>query len=222
MTQTTCGAPVRSREQTLRVTNITLGVISAACVLTRIIYKAAFSVAELGWDDYMVLATLLSGVPSTILTDRGTIATGLGRDIWTLPFSKITKFLRFFYVMEILYFLQLTLLKLALLFFFLRIFPAKKIKTIIWATIAFNILYGLSFIIAAIVQCQPISHYWNSWDGEHKGKCISINALAWANAAISIALDIWMLALPLSQVFSLKLAWKKKVSVALMFFVGTL
>jgi hypothetical protein len=31
-----------------------------------------------------------------------------------------------------------------------------------------------------------------------------------------------MLAIPISQLFHLKLAWRKKVGVALMFFVGTL
>lgn len=40
-------------------------------------------------------------------------------------------------------------------------------------------------------------------------------------AAVSIALDVWMLAIPLSQLPALKLHWKKKVSVGLMFFVGT-
>lgn len=40
-------------------------------------------------------------------------------------------------------------------------------------------------------------------------------------AAVSIGLDLWMLAIPLSQLPGLKLHWKKKVSVGLMFFVGT-
>lgn len=42
-----------------------------------------------------------------------------------------------------------------------------------------------------------------------------------ARAAVSVALDVWMLAIPLSQLPGLKLHWKKKVSVGLMFFVGT-
>ena len=42
-----------------------------------------------------------------------------------------------------------------------------------------------------------------------------------ARAAVSIALDVWMLAIPLAQLPGLKLHWKKKVSVGLMFFVGT-
>lgn len=39
---------------------------------------------------------------------------------------------------------------------------------------------------------------------------------------MSIALDLWILAIPLWQLRSLKMHWKKKVGVALMFCVGTL
>jgi hypothetical protein len=221
-TMTLCGVPVRSRVATLRATNITLGVISALCVLLRILYKAKFSVAELGWDDYSILATLIIGVPQTIITDKGTIAHGLGRDIWTIPFNNVIIFIRWFYVMEVLYFLILATLKLSLLFFFLRIFPARNIRRMLWGTIAINIAFGIAFVFAAIFQCNPVSYYWTRLDDEQSGKCININGLGWANAAISIALDVWMLGLPLSQVFSLNLAWKKKISVALMFCVGTL
>jgi hypothetical protein len=150
------------------------------------------------------------------------VAHGLGRDIWTIPFPSVIVFTRWFYIMEVLYFLIVALLKLSLLFFFLRIFPARNIRRIIWGTIAFDVAFGISFTVAAIVQCRPISYYWTRFDDPRNGKCIDINGLGWANAAISIALDLWMLVLPLSQVFSLKLAWRKKLSVALMFCVGTL
>lgn len=207
----------------LKLNNIILGAISAACVLARILFKAAFSAGELGWDDYMILATLVLGVPSTIVQDIGTLKHGLGKDVWTLSFGTITAFVKWFYVIEVMYFFNVAMLKLSLLFFFLRIFPARPTRRLLWATIAFDICFGISFILAAIFQCQPISHYWNKWDGEHlAGKCINVNALGWANAVISIALDVWMLVLPLWQVSQLKLAWKKKVGVALMFFVGTL
>ncbi|KAL5379990.1 hypothetical protein DPSP01_008028 [Paraphaeosphaeria sporulosa] len=222
LTTTTCHAPVRSKNMTLKLTNIILGAVSATCVLTRILYKSFFSAGELGWDDYIILATVVFGIPSTIIQDIGTIKHGLGKDVWTLSFGTITAFVKWFYIIEVLYFFNVAMLKLSLLFFFLRIFPAKPIKRLLWATIAFNICFGIAFIVTAIFQCTPIRFYWEKWDGEHvNGKCINLNALGWANAAISILLDIWMLALPLWQVLQLKLAWKKKVSVAMMFFVGT-
>lgn len=177
----------------------------------------------LGVDDLCLMVSTYVGMSNAIIIDRGTIPAGLGRDIWTLDFSSITNFVRFFYVMEILYFVELTFLKLSLLFFYKRIFTAKNIAKVLWATIIFNALFGVAFTFAGIFQCQPISHYWTYWEGEgQNGKCFNINALAWANAGISIAVDFWMLAIPLSQIVRLNLATKKKVAVALMFGVGTL
>lgn len=179
--------------------------------------------SELGWDDYTIIMTLFAGVPSVVLIDRGLLPNGLGQDVWTVAFDRITAFVRWLYVLEILYFFQMTLLKLTLLFFFLRIFPKTIIRNLLKGTIVFTILYGLTFVVVAIFQCRPISHYWNNWDKEHNdGQCINVNALAWSNAIISIVLDIWMLVLPLYEVFRLQLTWRKKISVAVMFLVGTL
>lgn len=222
VTLTTCHAPVRSRNMSLKVTNIVLGTVAATCVVARITFKASFSASELGWDDYLILATLLFGIPSTIVQDLGTIAHGLGEDVWTLSFDTVTQFAKWFFIMEVLYFFNVAMLKLSLLFFFLRIFPSKPVQKLLWGTVIFDILTGTAFVIAAIFQCTPISHYWDKWDGEHlNGKCVNVNALGWANAIISILMDVWMLAVPLWQVAQLKMAWRKKVSVALMFCVGT-
>ncbi|KAF3001846.1 hypothetical protein E8E13_004281 [Curvularia kusanoi] len=222
VTAATCHAPVRDKSESARLTNIILCVVSVTCGLIRIIYKAVYSIAELGWDDYTVILTLIAGVPSVVLIDRGALVNGLGKDVWTLPFQQITEFVRWLYVLEILYFFQMTLLKLTLLFFFLRIFPKGLIRNLIVGTITFTALYGIAFVVTAIFQCHPISHYWTNWDKEHNdGQCINVNALAWSNAIISIVLDVWMLILPLYEVFRLQLTWRKKLSVAVMFMVGT-
>lgn len=192
------------------------------CALARVIFKAVFSAADLGWDDYSMLVALITGVPSVITIDRGLIPNGFGRDVWTVPFDHITTFVRYLYALEVLYFLQIACLKATLLFFFLRIFPKPIIRKLLWATVIFNVLWGTSFVITAIFQCHPISSYWTSWDREGRRQCVNINALAWSNAIISVVLDFWMLGLPLYEVFQLQLSWRKKLSVAFMFFVGTL
>lgn len=110
---------------------------------------------------------------------------------------------------------------MTLLLFFLRIFPKPIIRRLLWGTVAFNLICGLAFVLATIFQCQRISYYWTSWDKNQPGKCININAIVWSNAIISIVLDVWMLALPLHEVLQLQLSWRKKVSVTVMFCVGT-
>ncbi|KAG9188469.1 hypothetical protein G6011_02392 [Alternaria panax] len=221
VTSTSCHAPIRYSGESIRISNLIFSIVTAVCALSRVIYKAVFSIGELGYDDYSVLATLIAGVPSVVIIDRAIVSNGLGKDVWTVSFEQITNFGRYLYALEILYFIQIALLKLTLLFFFLRIFPKPVIRRLLWATIAFNCLNGVAFTFAAIFQCRPISFYWTNWDKEGSGQCIDINGLAWTNAIISIILDIWMLALPLYEVFYLQLSWRKKLSVAVMFCVGT-
>jgi hypothetical protein len=223
VTATLCDRKPRDNSSELKAANIALMVVSAAFVLMRLCYKLLSPTEiRIGPDDYFILLTLLTGQPNTIVIDRGLIPNGLGRDIWTLSFEQVTAFAKYFYWVELLYFAQLSLLKLSFLFFYKRIFPGRAIQKIIWVTILFNVLYGVAFVIAAIFQCRPISFYWTTWDGEHTGRCININALGWANAAISIAVDLWMLAIPLSQLIHLKLSWSKKAGVIIMFCLGTL
>ena len=129
----------------------------------------------------------------------------------------------FFYIQEIIYFVEVSLAKLTLLCFYIRIFPSTRVRHLLLGTVVFNCLFGVAFGLVAVFQCTPISYFWVMWDKEHTGgKCIDINAMSWANAAISILLDVWMLAIPLSQLRNLQLGWKKKVGVALMFSVGLL
>lgn len=222
VTATSCGAPIRDSSALYCTISTTLGVLSTALVLLRLGYKMFITSMELGLDDCFVFITMLVGTPSSTINVLGLAANGLGKDVWTLRFNQITDFARYFYIMEVLYFAQITLLKLSLLFFYLRVFPGKPVRRVIWATVTFNIIFGAVFVTVAIFQCRPISHYWNEWHGETPGTCININALGWSNAAISIALDFWMLAIPISQLVDLQLAWKKKVGVALMFCIGTL
>lgn len=222
MTNTACGVPVRDAGPAYNAVNIILGSISAAVLLLRVIYKLFIARIQLGMDDYFIIATLCSGVPGTVITSLGTIGNGLGKDIWTLPDSEITSFVYWFYHMEYEYFLNLVLLKMSLLFFYLKIFPNKGVRIVLWATIGYNAVWGVAFILLAIFQCQPISFYWTGWDGLHEGTCLDANALGWANAITSIILDIWMLAIPLMQLRSLQLHIKKKIGVAIMFSTGTL
>ncbi|KAJ4390957.1 hypothetical protein N0V93_004556 [Gnomoniopsis smithogilvyi] len=175
----------------------------------------------LGMDDWFIIGCILVGTTGTIMTSLGTIANGLGKDIWTLTPYQITSFGYWFYHMEWTYFMELFLLKMSLLFFYLRIFPAKGVRMLLWGTIFYNIAWGIAFVLVAIFQCQPISFYWTKWDGVGSGTCLDTNAIGWANGVSSIVLDVWMLAIPMAQLRTLQLHFKKKIGVAIMFCTGT-
>jgi hypothetical protein len=218
---TACGAPVRSHGQDYILLSNVMIVTAAAFVAVRFAFKLIVARLDIGYDDWSVLATLIAASPSAVITVFGTVKHGLGRDIWTLTPHEITTMLKYFYVMASLYFTQVALLKLSLIFFYIRVFPAPGVQRVLWGTVIFSVLWGFISVIIVIFQCQPISYFWTHWDGLHEGKCLNINAITTSNAAISIILDLWILGIPLWQLWGLQLHWKRKVGVALMFCVGT-
>ncbi|KAF5562965.1 integral membrane protein PTH11 [Fusarium phyllophilum] len=220
MTYTYCEVPVRNKTPIFINVTIVLGVISGVATALRLWSKFFYTKTELGLDDLFIVLTLFIGMPSTAMNIHGTAGHGEGRDIWTLEFDDITKFGFYFWLLEVFYFAQVSLLKTSLLFFYLRIFPGNAQK-LLWGTIIFNSVFGVLFMFLAAFQCTPVSYFWLKWDGEHKGTCMNSTAIGWANASISVAMDVWMLAVPLWYLRKLKLHWKKKVGVAAMFIVGT-
>ncbi|KAJ4262959.1 hypothetical protein NW762_006572 [Fusarium torreyae] len=220
MTNTYCEVPVRDKTTLFIDVTIILGVLSGVSILLRLWSKFFFGKSDFGLDDVFIILTLVFGIPSTAINIHGTAGHGEGRDIWTLEFNDITEFGFYFWLLEIFYFAQVSLLKTSLLFFYLRIFPGTAQK-LLWGTVIFNCVYGLLFMLLAAFQCTPVSFFWHNWDHEHEGTCMNSSAIGWANAAISIALDAWMLAIPMWYLRRLKLHWKKKIGVAAMFVVGT-
>ncbi|KAH6689805.1 CFEM domain-containing protein [Plectosphaerella plurivora] len=218
---TNCGAPVRSRGGEYVLLSNIMAAFAAACVITRFAYKIFLAGLDLGIDDWFILASLIAIVPSAIITVYGTTPNGLGRDVWTLNPDQITNVSFYFYIMAWLYFLQVTLVKLSFITFYTRIFPAKDVQRLLWGTFIFTALWGFSFVITAVFQCWPIPYFWRKWDGMHEGRCASANSISWSNASMNIALDLWILAIPLWQLRNLQLHWKKKLGVAMMFCVGT-
>jgi hypothetical protein len=221
LTQSTCGNPVRDTRHSYLVLNDTLGVIMGISVLQRIVAKLYWKLG-LHADDWCVLITLiLFTIPSLVINDYGLVANGMGLDIWTLPFDMITHFSGFFHAMSVLYFTQISLIKLSALIFYLRVFNVSNARHAIIGTMVFNCLYGLIYALVTIFQCLPVGYLAVMWDGEHQGHCINLQAMTWSNASISIAVDIWMLGLPLLQIKSLQLNWRKKIEAGVMFFAGT-
>ena len=203
--------------------SISLGSVTVFIVLARIIFKGFFSTTRsLAPDDQVILGTLALRVSCIIINVRGLAHHGLGKDVWTLPMEQVTTFGMYFFIMEVLYFVELSLVKLSLSLFYMSIFPGTNIRRLLLVTAIFNGVFALTFALAAIFQCTPVSYFWTQYADPLGGHCVNINVLGWANAAISVAVDLWLIAIPLSQVPKLSLHWKKKMGVVIMFVMGTL
>lgn len=131
--------------------------------------------------------------------------------------------MQYLLVVEFTYVLSLCLIKLSILFFFLRIFPDPTFIKIIRWTIGFTILTTTVILILACLQSAPTEPSQEGWDGApDSGPHLNIQALILSHAGINVALDVWMFILPLTQLYNLGLKTRKKIGIMLMFSVGIL
>jgi hypothetical protein len=123
---------------------------------------------------------------------------------------------------EVFYFAAVAFTKISFLFFCLRIFPRKELRMSIFVLVGVCAAYGFSFVVVCLFNCLPVSYIWESWDGEHTGKCIDFHIFAWSHAGINIALDIIIMSVPMPELWRLSLSLKKKIYIMLMFGIGIL
>jgi hypothetical protein len=148
------------------------------------------------------------------------VKNGLGRDIWTLQPEQITNVLFYYYLGEIFYVVALGISKISILFFYLRVFPARSFRTLTYSVMGLSAAYTVAFFIVTTWQCLPVSFAWTQWDGLHAGRCNDIHLQGWIAAAINIALDAVVMILPLRHLAILNMSLKKKIMVMSMFSVG--
>ncbi|CAI0651059.1 unnamed protein product [Colletotrichum noveboracense] len=209
LTRSACGFPLTDTTSTARYTLIFLVILPVSFFAVRMIARGLHLTTWGVEDTTIVLAFIffLPFVPITFVM----LNYGLGQDIFKLHPYQITMFLKLLFVLQLFYILDLAVIKASIICLYLRVFSIRSFRT------GFNFLLGFSYVLLSLVQCQPLNHYWNGWDGRHPGKCADLNLIGLTHVGFNIGLDVWMLILPASQVYKLNLPLKKKLGVMAMF-----
>lgn len=176
---------------------------------------------QLGPDDWFILAAW--GLSMGFTTALVMLSySGLGQDVWKVPFHNITETLKIFTALEKLYIPTVWVTKISILLLYLRLFPDMKFRKHIKICLALCAATVTCLFVACVFKCWPISMSWNYWDGEHSGKCTSMAAQGWANSSLNMFADIVVLILPLPTIWKLRLSIDKKLGITAMFSVGLL
>ncbi|KAK1561637.1 uncharacterized protein LY79DRAFT_531035, partial [Colletotrichum navitas] len=132
--------------------------------------------------------------------------------------------LQVFFTFEVSYIISISALKASTLFFYLRVFRLvnQTFTTALWFTQALNIIVYVAFAVTKLNRCKPFSYSWDGWDGRHSGRFINLRPLLIMHAALNLAMNLWMLALPMIQVLWLNLRKRQKLEVLFMFGLGVL
>ncbi|CAI6332381.1 unnamed protein product [Periconia digitata] len=214
-TKTMCGAPVRD------ITSITpiISGVSGGLALIAVIIRSWIAGSNFGFDDGCCVAALILAIPMAVLEFLMSDL-GFGKDIWTLEPKNIYLIVQYTWLTEIFWFLAIGFTKLSFLFMYLRVFPKQKLRKVIYGFMGLIGLHTLIFTVIISVNCLPVTYIWESWDGEHTGKCINLNVFVWSHAIIDIVFDVTIFALPIPELIRLNMSLKKRIMIVAMFSVG--
>ncbi|PWY89158.1 hypothetical protein BO70DRAFT_350390 [Aspergillus heteromorphus CBS 117.55] len=212
-TRSACGIPEANQKDLTPALAGALGMLAVLMVALRM-GQRIFMKKSFGWDDGLILMALACALPLNIMAFPMQ-KYGLGTNIWTIPFPHITKQLKLLLIAEVCYMPAEALTQLSFLAFYLRIFPLTNFRYVVYTMAAISICFGVSNTLVMIFQCTPVSYFWTSWTGETSGTCIKISDFSWYRAAMQIAMDLSIIALPIWPLSKLCLSLRKKSFVLL-------
>ncbi|CAJ2499722.1 Uu.00g025750.m01.CDS01 [Anthostomella pinea] len=218
-TLTMCGAKPRDESLTPLLVGVVGGAIALLVFILRMCSTLPSGGRVLGWDDWTIAIAVVLAVPPTVFSVLLS-NNGLGKDMWTLPLKNIENVLFYYYLGEIFYFASLSVNKISLLLFILRVFPEKKFRRIVFIVCGLCVGYGAGFIFATIFQCSPVDYSWLQVDSTVAGHCNNINLQGWMSAICNILLDLLIIALPLRNLYHLQINFKTKIMIMFMFSLG--
>ncbi|OJI83486.1 hypothetical protein ASPFODRAFT_60957 [Aspergillus luchuensis CBS 106.47] len=215
-----CGIPVHKGRPAVEAATIVPLVISTLLFLNRILAKIMGLGGGWGADDVTItiawaLAVGIFGVNVKM------IELGFGKNMWDIiPMDNITLIFKCFQGFVVMYKTQVSLAKISVCLFLLRIFQSNLFRYTTWAVIGLNAAIGITWVLTDSFRCIPVHLAWTQWEGLETGRCVDFIAVTFANAFVNIAVDIIMVLMPVYEVTKLNLSARKKLGVSVMFAMG--
>ncbi len=119
--------------------------------------------------------------------------------------------------------------KTSILLFYYRLFATpgtrQGFKKLLYTTQALVIMWLIASLIPGILRCHPIDDTWNPLivgGPDVRDYCLNDKAYYISSSAINVALDFWILVLPISIVWTLQVSRRRKVGLSAIFLLGGL
>lgn len=187
---------------------IFLIVLPTLFVIARLVSR---KVARAGywWDDFfVVLACALCYIQCicVLISQR---RNDFGRHIYGLkdPTDNTVEFLKILYIYLIGYFSATSVVKLAILAFYRRIFPVQQLKLLLMIATGIVLCYFVGSLLTAVFQCQPIHHFW---DRAGPGKCANGDLVQIVPGAVNCVIDFLIIMLPIPLLWRLRTTASQK------------
>ncbi|KAH7267688.1 uncharacterized protein BKA55DRAFT_500286 [Fusarium redolens] len=194
---------------------VTTTIIASIIVILRVFTRRYVVKSVLGADDSsLCFSFIFLGISLTLTV----LNLGAGNHMWDIPVAEyVPKFWQTSIGATLTYATSISLAKLSVLTFYLRISPDRFVRRAVHVLMALVCSYTFVYICLVVFRCQPVS---SGWDLAIEGKCIDMDVLVIFLVICSVVIDTFVLLLPIRIVQPLQIPTRQKVSLAVLFATG--
>ncbi|KAI1328136.1 hypothetical protein F5Y16DRAFT_398779 [Xylariaceae sp. FL0255] len=136
------------------------------------------------------------------------------------PLSETKNFLIAVFILEILFTIVITSVKLSILWFYYNLFSVNRIikRVIFGLGIVCIIWFFVALLPLIIFQCHPVDALWNDFDAT--SFCLPSEKVLLGYELSNFFIDVAILSVPVATVGQLKLSRTKKIGASVTFLLG--
>ncbi|GAW22663.1 hypothetical protein ANO14919_122050 [Xylariales sp. No.14919] len=170
------------------------------------------------WDDFFAAITLPFIISETALL-LWLIHLGLGRHVAAVPPANLAKGPMIIFIINLLYYPNISLPKFSVLFFYGRVFQrtSKWLTFALWAVGITNAGWLLTGWTVTIFRCTPINA---TWEAVPESTCVSTWDWFLGSAIPNLLIDIVILTLPLPMLWGLQATAFRRIMTVIVFIFG--
>ncbi|RYC56960.1 hypothetical protein CHU98_g9249 [Xylaria longipes] len=168
-------------------------------------------------SDYLAIAGMLCAwvVSLSVIAQAGL---GLGLHVEQVSPANVREIVLTEWIGLPFYAIGFTLIKLSIIALYRQLFPTRFMIFSTTLLAIFVILWGSALVLTDIFSCNPINGFW---DIDVPSKCIDSKWFFVGNSIPNILADLFLLLLPMRDVWRLQLGRGSKIAVSGMFALGS-
>ncbi|KAF2828231.1 hypothetical protein CC86DRAFT_289689, partial [Ophiobolus disseminans] len=143
----------------------------------------------------------------------------LGFSAMNLSPEQMASSLKLILAVIVVYKMTMTLIKISILMIYLRLAVNQTFERLCKVTMGLLVAWQVIVIIVVPTQCTPLRKLWD-FTGTVQGHCINANAFYHTTSAFHIAMDLWILVLPLKLILRIPRPPREKIALFIIFGLG--
>ncbi|KAH9207631.1 hypothetical protein DL95DRAFT_395890 [Leptodontidium sp. 2 PMI_412] len=190
-------------------------------VMAARIYVRAVMLKTIGTDDWLILAATLCGA-GVFACFVGETHNGKGMHAASIRPDEFVRYFHWTYFHSIIVTVGISLVKLSVGFFLLRLATGKPHRIFLWCVIAFLVAFTFSSAGTIAFSCIPIRASWDRMS-EPDAKCFSTRTftnIGLFNSIVNIITDVLFASLPIPIVWKLQVNMRTKLSLICILSLG--